>query len=271
MNKIFFHKILMSVILTMITLMHLNGQEQSGDDDEGTPSYEYLVGTGIGDFTCLLDGCLPHGVGTYGLVNYTRPIDTTIHDAERGIVSGVHLPLKARAITIKHAITQKRFVYVLLDLAFPSENIRRGVVKKLQAIEPGFESASLMLTATHTHSAPGGTSDYMGYEVATPGYRPDIVETIVESTYNAIIDAIKSEKPMQLVFSERVVPDSIPIAFSRRALPAYNSNPEIKEKIDVNENYKATDRVWQMIHFERAGNLHSMLNFFGAHPQPPGI
>jgi neutral ceramidase len=235
-----------------------------------SPANNYLVGTGIGDFTRLLNGKLPHGIGTYGLVNYYNPIDTTKTDSLKGIINGVHLPVKSRVITIKHLPSNSEFVYVLLDLAFASHNIRQSILQKIWQVRPDFKSASLMLTATHTHSAPGGFSDYLGYEVASPGYKPEIVDAVAQRTYEAILQAWQNESEMQLIFAESVVADTIPIAFSRKGLPAYNSNPEIKQPISVEQNYLATDRLWQMIYFEKEGELHSMLNIFGAHPNRLG-
>jgi neutral ceramidase len=96
--------------------------------------------------------------------DYTNPIDTNINNANDGVVNGVHSDIKARVISIIHPVSRKKLTYVLLDLAFPSENIRRRLVEELRKIDPDFESASLVLTATHTHSAPGGHSCYLGYE-----------------------------------------------------------------------------------------------------------
>lgn len=230
----------------------------------------YLVGTGEEAFTRLLDGSLPHDIASYGYGAYTDPIDTTITNPDLNVVHGVHSDIKSRVLTVVHPISRKRLTYVLFDLAFPSENIRRELVERLRLIDPDFESASLVLTATHTHSAPGGHSSYLGYENITPGHRPDVLETIVENTYLAIISSWENMAPMDVVFSESTVPDDVPIAFSRKALPAYNNNPEVDEPIDVNQNYKATDRKWQMMSFEKEGQLHSMLSLFGAHPNRLG-
>ncbi len=229
---------------------------------------DYLVGTGQQAFTRLLNGKLPNNIATYGYAAYTNPIDTNYNDLGEGVVNSVHSDIKARVITIVHPISRKRLTYVLLDLAFPSENIRKGLVEKLQLIDPDFVSGSLVLSATHTHSAPGGHSSYLGYENITPGHRPDVLETIVENTYQAIVSSWSNMVSMEAVFSEATVPNNIPIAFSRIALPAYNNNPERRDKpiIEVNNNYEATDRIWQMISFKKDGQLNSMLNIFGAHP-----
>jgi hypothetical protein len=233
-------------------------------------SQDYLVGTGQKAFTRLLNGALPHDISSYGYGDYLNPIDTTINDINAGVIDGVHSDIKARVISVVHPISRKRLTYVLFDLAFPSENIRRELVEKLRLIDPNFESASLVLTATHTHSAPGGHSSYLGYENITPGHRPDVLETIVENTFEAILASWENMVTMEAVFSESTVPENIPIAFSRRALPAYNNNPEVIEPIDVNHNYNATDRQWQMLAFKKNGQLHSMLNLFGAHPNRLG-
>jgi neutral ceramidase len=233
---------------------------------------DYLVGTGQKSFTRLLNGKLPHDISSYGYGDYLNPIDTTINDVNAGVIDGVHSDIKARVITMVHPISRKRLTYVLFDLAFPSENIRRELVEKLRLIDPNFESASLVLTATHTHSAPGGHSSYLGYENITPGHRPDVLATIVEHTFEAILASWEHMVTMEAVFAESTVADNIPIAFSRKALPAYNNNPERRDEpvITANNNYEATDRIWQMISFEKNGELHSMLSLFGAHPNRLG-
>lgn len=231
---------------------------------------EYIVGTGIKDFTRLLDGSLPHNIGTYGYVHYKEPIDTTKTDSSKHIFNGVHLPLKSRVLTIKHPKSNSQFVYVLLDMAFASDNIRRSILEKIRVEQPDFESAWLMITATHTHSAPAGFSDYLGYELVAPGYQPEFVETVATRTFEAIQQAWKNESGMDLVFSESEVPLDVPIAYSRKALPAYNNNPEVEEYISIEENYKATDRLWQTIAFKENDALHSTLHFFGAHPNRIG-
>lgn len=253
-----YRKISLAVLLALVSLfVHAQG---------------YMVGTGVESFTRLLNGSLPHGIATYGYADYVRPIDTTINNANDGVEHGVHRDVKSRVITIIHPVSRKRLTYVLLDLAFPSENIRTELVKKLRLIDPDFESASLVLTATHTHSAPGGHSCYLGYENITPGHRPDVLETIVENTYEAIINSWENAVTMEAVYSESTVPYDMPIAFNRAALPAYNSNPEMRGKpaITPNNNYEATDRTWQMISFKKDGELNSMLNLFGAHPNRLG-
>jgi len=173
---------------------------------------------------------------------------------------------------IRHIPSNTEMVYVMLDLAFASENIRKAILTRIWKDDPNFRSDQLILTATHTHSAPAGFTNYMGYEVATPGYRPDIVENIGQRTYEAIQDAIENIQPVHLQFSERFVPYDIPIAFSRNALDGYNSNPEVTEKIFPDNNYVATDRTWQLIQFDKPGDdrLHSVLNFFGSHPNRMG-
>ena len=251
-----------TVLLFILVLLFGNVKAQQ--------TSEYSLGTGIADFTRLLNGKLPHNTGTYGYASYKNPVDTTKNNAANGIKDGVHLPLKARAMSITHVPSDEKFVYVLFDLAFVSDNIRRGIMQKLRVVDSQFQNSNLMLTATHTHSAPGGFTDYLGYEVATPGYRPDIVEAIVQRAYEAIIQSWKNSVGVDLIFSESTVPDSIPIAFNRGGLPAYNSNPEVKIPITPENNYEATDRVWQMIHFETDEGLHSILNFFGAHPNRMG-
>ena len=90
---------------------------------------DYLVGTGQQAFTRLLNGKLPNNIATYGYAAYTNPIDTNYNDLGEGVVNSVHSDIKARVITIVHPISRKRLTYVLFDLAFPSDNIRKGLVE----------------------------------------------------------------------------------------------------------------------------------------------
>lgn len=257
-------KFLLSSLIILFVTVPVNGQDMVLDDPE------YRLGTGIADITRLLNGSLPHNTGTYGYARYISPVDTTINRPEEGIVNGVHLPLKTRILVIERKGDDQQFIYGLLDLGFVSHNIRDAVIEKIRTAQPDFDPAYLLLTATHTHSAPGGFSDYMGYEVAAPGYRPDIVEMYATRTFEAIQEAWSNMRDVDLILKERTVPDNIPIAFSRKGLPAYNQNPEITEPVDIEHNYKATDRLWQLIDFRTNEGSHSILSFFGAHPNRMG-
>ncbi|KAJ3209164.1 Dynein regulatory complex subunit 4 [Entophlyctis luteolus] len=81
--------------------------------------------------------------------------------------NGIHLRLHARAFIFANVEAPlNRIVYVSTDIGFMSSIARRDVVKHLEREylndetgEPLYTISNLMISATHTHSGPGGFAD----------------------------------------------------------------------------------------------------------------
>src|SRR6185436_7189441 len=81
----------------------------------------------------------------------------------------------------------------------------------------------LMITATHTHSGPGGFSTYLFYAISIPGVSPRVHDEIVDGIVASIKLALGALRPARVWLHSGWIPASEPVAFNR-SLDAYNRN-----------------------------------------------
>ena len=125
-----------------------------------------LVGTGISDIT----GPIAEVV----MMGYADGKQKT---------AGLHTRLHARAFVFANQATGKRVVWVSTELAMLFSSVKQGVIKKLAAKYGGlYTDENVMLSATHTHSGPGGYSHHTIYNISIGGF--------VRQNYDAIVDGI---------------------------------------------------------------------------------
>ena len=183
------------------------------------------------------------------------------------IVKGVETDLFARAVVIRDSSTGKKVALVNAEIAFITVAIRKGVMKKLKRKhdELDFAEDSVMLTAQHTHSAPGGYSHYGLYNMTIPGFVPEVYQKIVDGIVEAIIAANENLKPATIRMCGGQIDGSKEVAFNR-SLTAYNLNPEIKKALREEEADQAVDRNMLMMRFDGIdGKPIGTWNWFGVH------
>lgn len=92
---------------------------------------------------------------------------------------GIHFRLYSRAFIIGQP-NGRRVVYASCDIAMISTVVKREVSKILQKKFGGlYTEENVMLSATHTHSGPGGFLQYVLYLVPTQGFNRQNFNTIV--------------------------------------------------------------------------------------------
>lgn len=97
--------------------------------------------------------------------------------------AGIHTRLYARAFIFANPTTNKRVVWVSAELGQLFSSIKQGVLKKL-AVQYGslYTDQNVMISATHTHSGPGGYSHHTIYNLTIGGF--------VKQNYDMIVDGI---------------------------------------------------------------------------------
>lgn len=133
-----------------------------------------------------------YGIGT-GIADVTGPI------AEVGMMGygsftqqahGLHMRLRSRAFVLYDPNTAQRFALVVVDIGMIFDSIKRGVLKRLQREIPNvYHHDNLMLSATHTHSGPGGFAYYPLYNATTFGFNQQTYEAIVVGITESIVNA----------------------------------------------------------------------------------
>ena len=181
-------------------------------------------------------------------------------------IDGVAAPLYSRAMVLRDPGTGASLAYVCADLLLISQAVRHGVLELLAAEHPelGLGGATVMLTATHTHSAPAGYSHHFWVNLAGPGYSDTVYRGIVEGIVRSIAAAARAAKPGRLRFHQDTVPTSAGIAFNRSWF-AYNRNADV-EPVDYDGRAEAVDATFSVLRFDPDdGGSAAMVCWFPLH------
>ncbi len=183
------------------------------------------------------------------------------------VVKGVETPIYVRAIVIQDIKTNTKMVMVNAEICFYSIALQDAIIKKLQATYPdlGYTHDNVMLTAQHTHSAPGGHSHYMLYNLAIPGFQPKVFENYLNGTVEAIVTASQNLEEATISYIEGAFAPQIKVAYNR-SMAAYNANPEVTPKVLKKDHHLAIDRTMKLLRFDRPdGSPIASWNWFGVH------
>ncbi|MFH1319664.1 MAG: neutral/alkaline non-lysosomal ceramidase N-terminal domain-containing protein [Bacteroidota bacterium] len=211
--------------------------------------YMFEAGTGKADITAY-----KKGVGMMGYGRYSQKV--------RKIESN----LFARAFVFRDTISGKKVAFVNAEICFITISIKKGVIGKLQKEYPqlDYDFDNVLLTAQHTHSAPGGYSHYALYNFTIPGFVPEVYRKIVDGITEAIVKADETMKPSNLYIGSGVFEPEIDVAFNR-SIKAYNANSDV-EKLDEKDNHLAIDREMTLLRIDGIQGDHiGMINWFGVH------
>ncbi len=183
------------------------------------------------------------------------------------VVKGVETPLYVRAFAIEDIATGNLVVLVNAEICFYSIAIKDAVIKKLKAeyANLGLSDRNVMLTSQHTHSAPGGYSHYILYNLAIPGFQPKVFDHYVKGTVEAIVQACQDRKKASIYWSSGEFAPTDEVGYNR-SLAAYNANPEVKKKILKKDHHLAIDREMKLLSFvDETGKVIGLWNWFGVH------
>ena len=206
------------------------------------------------------------GTGKYDITAFKKGIGMMGYGMHFNTVEEIETHLSARAFIIKDPSSSKKIVFVNAEICFITISIKSGVVKELQERYPqfGYTTDNVMLTAQHTHSAPGGYSHYGFFNLSIPGFVPEVYQTIVNGIVEAIVQAESCMQPANIYLNTGVFEPDLEVAFNR-SLKAYNANTEIS-KIDESKTNLAVDREMTLLRIDGVnGEKIGMVNWFGVH------
>jgi neutral ceramidase len=152
---------------------------------------------------CQANSTFNIGAGVY---------DVTGPAAEEGMMgyamlsqqtAGISQRLWARAFVVESPCNGKRVVFVNTDLCMVFQAVKQQVMKKLHEKYGNlYNDENVVITATHTHSGPGGFSTYTLYNLSTYGFNQDHFDTVVNGIVNAIDRAQHNMKPAQIKLAD---------------------------------------------------------------------
>ena len=200
----------------------------------------YRVGAGVGDVT--------GEAAEVGMLGYASPEQTT---------SGIASRQFARAFVVADDAGE-RVAFVSTEVDFVTQAVQVEVLRRLTArFGSAYTNENLVLTATHTHSGPGGFSEYTLWNLTTLGFEAPVFEALVAGIVRAVAQADASLAPGTVKFAEGTLDG----ANVQRSLEAYRKNPAA----DQARFPDAVDRRMTVLRFERGGDPIGLLAFFATH------
>ena len=206
------------------------------------PEGAYLVGRGVADAT--------GEIAEVGMMGYGR-VDQQ--------AQGLHTRLRARAFVFAGSEdADERVLLVVVDTAMIFESVHQAVLERLSEKYGGlYTHRNVMLTATHTHCGPGGSSHHLLYNVTTLGFHKKtfqaLTDAIVEAAGRAHDDMAAAE--LTLTHAE------LKGASANRSRKAFERNPS-----DVRGHFPdAVDPQTALLRIERDGRTAGAINWFATH------
>lgn len=174
----------------------------------------------------------------------------------RHVAHTVESQLYARAFCFQTEESAPHF-WIEADICFITVALRQEVFHRLKQHFPDMEEAHLMLTANHTHAAPGGISHHLIYHLNTPGFHAGVFERYASGMVEAALQAYAARQLAEIYFAKGEFPPEVPIAFNR-AIDAFKKNPLAwTDKPEL-----AVDRYAYQLSVFPQGHL---INWFGTH------
>jgi neutral ceramidase len=204
--------------------------------------YPYKIGSGSADITGPAVG-----LAMWGFVR------------EGQVTEGIHTRLRARAFVVVDAESGKRLAFVSADIGSMTNAMAREVIDELGKQFPGvYTIDNTVLSATHTHSGPGG---YWHYGVDSPIGGPfygEHFDGVVSGIVQAVVAAHESLAPGRILIGTGDVQGG---GANRSAVAYDNNSPSERARYDGN-----TDKEMTLLRFEGADGPVGMVNWFAVHP-----
>ena len=220
----------------------------------------FAVGSGIADITGNAGGSIT--VGYENLQHQTQ---------------GIHTRLYARAFAVLSPCNGKRALIAVVDSGFITQAVRQGVLQRIAAdpeMRDLYGADNVLLSATHTHSAPGGDSHDVNQNLFRLGYDDLGYAVYVQGIFEALRSAQRNlhnhPGPARIGLAQGELLD----VNMNRSPEAYALNPaeERADWLDLAGREVDVNKRMTLIRFVRNdGTELGLLNWFGVHTTSLGI
>jgi len=181
------------------------------------------------------------------------------------VVRGVAMPLHARAFVLEQP-GGGRLALVVAEVCFVTRALRSAVLDEIAARPAlGLEPERVVLTATHTHSGPGGYSDTVFYNASIPGFSRHVLDGLTRGIVSALEQACARLTPARARVHAGRLPVSEPVAFNR-SIRSYEANADVSDRTGQAHSPTALDREMTILRFDDAtGRPLGLVSWFGVH------
>lgn len=204
-------------------------------------SGSFLVGRGISDAT--------GEVAEVGMMGYGR------FDQQ---AQGLHIRLRARSFIIVDQGTKKRVLLTIVDSPMIFESVHQQVLRRLgERFGDLYTEQNVMITATHTHSGPGGYSHHFLYNATTFGFHKKTFDAVADGIVESAERAHADLAPADLMLSH----DELRGTSANRSRVAFDRNPD-----DIKSLFPdAIDTQTSLLRVMRGGRAVGAINWFPVH------
>lgn len=234
------------VVATVVVITCLAGPARAQTGCSGNTSFQ--IGSGIYDIT--------GPAAELGMMGYAMLDQKT---------AGIHQRLHSRAFVIASTCNGKRAVFVNADLGMIFQAVKQKVVQKLQTTYGAslYTDANVLLSATHTHSGPGGFSHYALYNLTILGFDSQNYNAMAEGIYQSIVRAHNNLSAGTIKIASGTLLDTS----INRSAAAYDANPAAERALYSSN----VDQTMTLLKFQRAaGQEIGEINWFPVHATSMG-
>ncbi len=207
----------------------------------------FQVGSGIYDMT--------GPAAELGMMGYAQLDQKT---------AGIHQRLRSRAFVIASPCNGKRVAFVSADAGQIFQGVKQQVVERLNARYGAlYSDENVVLSATHTHSGPGGFSHYALYNLTVLGYDKQNFEAIVDGIVQSIVRAHTNLAAGTI----RINSGDLLNASINRSPDAYLRNPSTER----GQHAYDTDKKMTLLKLQGTdGSEVGLINWFAVHATSMG-
>lgn len=203
----------------------------------------YHIGVGRADCTGQ--------VADINLMGYARPDQNA-----RGLLTRLY----SRAFIMAEPDGSNRTVFVTIEIGMVSQRLRLEVLNRLKSKYGSlYRRDNVILSGTHTHSAPGGYFQYTIFVISSQGFNNRTFEYMVSGIVKSIDIAHKNMKPGKIFINKGNVNGTQ----INRSPTSYLWNPE-SERARYSSDVDKEMVVFKMVDLE--GNDLGILSWFAIHP-----
>ncbi|MFD7747912.1 neutral/alkaline ceramidase [Streptomyces sp. NPDC059698] len=229
-----------AVLAAALTAVTLAGPSPASASETAAEA-GYLVGRGIADVT--------GEAAETGMMGYSSFDQKT---------SGIHQRQRSRAFVVVDRASGKRVVYVNADLAMIFQSVRQGVLARLKERYGSlYDEANVLLSATHTHSGPGGYSHDVAYNLSVLGFQKETYRAIVDGITDSVARAHQDLKPGTMSLGAGTLTN----ASVNRSREAFDRNPAADRAAFPD----AIDPAMTVLRFEQGGEEAGAISWFATH------
>ncbi|MEN8719943.1 MAG: neutral/alkaline non-lysosomal ceramidase N-terminal domain-containing protein, partial [Oceanococcaceae bacterium] len=215
-----------------------------------------------------------------GVHDMTGPAGDSIsagYENVEHVLRGIHLRQFARAFAMESSCDGKRVIMAVSETAFVPQGIRQTVMQMIAddpELSPHYGQDNVMLSATHTHSGPGGEAHHAAYNLFRLGYDALVHEIYSTGLFRAIQQAHRNLEAHPEPGTVRLAMGELLDVNRNRSEPAYANNPveERAQWLDqAGEEVRVNKRMVQLRLDRADGSPIGLLNWFGVHTTSVGI